>query len=703
MYPAAMTTKLRSPGIKSRLAEGARLLALILVTLGLTAQIAPAQTETNAVVVESPDGKIRIELSVPDARDKNSRLTYRVSYKGKPLIEPSGLGLDFAGSGPLGKNLRITKVSRDSHDETYRVVVGKSGTARDHYQAAVVALEEPNEPHRRIELALRAYNDGAAFRYRLPEQPALREFTITEEQSQFSLDGNSLAYALPLGKFTSSYEAYYETAPLKELKADYLFGMPLLLKHPSGAWMAITEANLDDYAGMYLVRLPKQPGVLVSRLSPWPGQTAVKVKASAPHHSPWRVVMIADDPGRLIESNLILNLSDPCAIADTSWIKPGKTTFPWWNNFFVPDVDFKPDLNTATMKHYIDFCAEAGIEYHSLDGYQNRAWYGGEIRPKEKTDITSAVPEIDLPEVRRYAKEKKVGLRFWMHWKALQPQIDEALALYEQWGIEGIMVDFMDRDDQEMVNFYREMVEKAAKHHLTVVLHGSYKPAGLRRTYPNLFTYESVLNREYNKFKDGKGRGCTPEHEVMVPFTRMLAGPLDFHHGGFRHTTEAKFKTHYTAPEVMGTRSRTLAMYVVYEDPLPMVADYPAAYRGQTGLEFLAQVPTTWDETRVLNGTVGDFITIARRHGNDWYVGSMTDSAARELTIPLRFLPAGDFIAEIYADDPAAPESPAKVIHEKFLVSANDSVSAKLAPAGGHVIRLTPAPGDTKLPRLPQR
>jgi alpha-glucosidase len=430
----------------------------------------------------------------------------------------------------------------------------------------------------------------------------------------------------------------------------------------------------------------------VSRLSPWPGQPDIKVRAAAPHASPWRVVMIGDRVGRLVESNLVYLLNEPTALADTSWIRPGKTTFPWWNDYVVPDAPFAGGLNTQTMKYYIDFCAANGIEYHTLDGFQDVAWYGGPIIPKgEAQDITSAVPAIDLPEVLRYARERGVRLRVWMHWEALRAQLDEALARYAAWGIEGIMVDFMDRDDQQMVRFYREVVEKAAAHHLTVTLHGAYKPTGLRRTFPNLLTREGVLNLEYNKFDNTPG--STPEHELIVPFTRMLAGPLDYHQGGFRYVAERAFRTQVTAPLVVGTRARTLAMYVVYENYLPMVADYPAAYRGEPGLEFLARTPTTWDETRVLEGAVGDVITVARRRGRVWYVGSMTDGAARAVDVPLRFLGAGTFVAEVYADDPKAlPQA----LHRQLRVTRADVIPVRMAPAGGHAIRLAPAPSKPR-------
>ncbi|MGH9846038.1 MAG: glycoside hydrolase family 97 N-terminal domain-containing protein, partial [Blastocatellia bacterium] len=370
---------------------------------GVPAKSARRCEQDQTVALLSPDGKLRVEFSPRSAGARNGAPFYSVWRRGKRLIEPSGLGLDLAETGPLRANLCLRTVSRNSHDETYRVSVGKSSAARDHYREAVISLEEgleeQPEPRRRIELVFRAYNDGIAFRYRIPRQPALARFTIAEEHSQFSLPPDSRAYALPLDSFTTSYEKYYRVIPLKEIAAESLIGLPLLAQHPGGTWIAVTEAGLTDYAGMYLSKSSQLPGVLVSRLSPWPGQPEVKVKASAPHASPWRVLLIGDRPATLIESNLVLNLNEACAIADTSWIKPGKTAFPWWNDYVVKDADFAGGLNTRTMKYYIDFCAEYGIEYHSLDGFQNRAWYGGPISPVGKTDITTAVPEIDLPEV----------------------------------------------------------------------------------------------------------------------------------------------------------------------------------------------------------------------------------------------------------------------------------------------------------------
>lgn len=637
--------------------------------------------------LSSPDGEIQVRLRLKPTPQGAQALFYSVSYGDKPILDDSRLGVSFKQGGPLG-SLTIREVAERDHDETWEVPVGKSSSARDHYREATLSLEESSEPHRRIDVIVRAYDDGIAFRYRFPEQPGMSEFTITAEESHFAIAGAPRAHVLPLNGFTTPHENYYTTARIDEITPDALAGLPLLIEHPDGPWLAIAEANLTDYAGMYLAGAPEQPGTLVSSLSPWPGQAEIKVKGKTPHVSPWRVVMIGDRPGALIESNLILNLNEPNRIEDTSWIKPGKIAFPWLNGFVVKDQPFEAGLNMATMKHYIDFCAENGIEYHSLDGREEEgAWYGGPLFPEGPVDVTTGREGLDLPELLRYAKDKGVRLRVWLHWEALEPQLDEAFAAYERMGIEGVMLDFMNRDDQEMVNFYHEVLKKAAKHHLTVNFHGAYKPTGLRRTYPNLLTREAVFNLEHNK---GFRFGCPPEHNLIVPFTRMLAGPLDYHQGILRTTTQAAYRPIWRGPEMMGTEMHQIAMFVVYENYLPMVGDYPEAYEKGGGIDLLRQIPVTWDETRVINGQVGDFITIARRKGNVWFVGSMTDGTARTLTLPLDFLGDGQFTAEIYQDDPEAAYQPASFVRESRQVTAADTLDLNLAPAGGHVVRISP-------------
>lgn len=630
--------------------------------------------------------------------DDNLQLTFKLGEHGRPLIDvkyrdvhvaTGAMGLEFADSGRLSQKLKLVSVQRASRDEMYAIPVGKASSARDHHNELVVSLQERQPPHRKLDLAFRAFDEGIAFRYLIPKQEALREFILTDEHTLLTFPENPKAKALPLRSYTTPYEWYYETKTISQLGADQLFGLPMLLEHPKKVWCAITEANLTDYAGTYLFRFDGEAATFASKLSPLPGRKdGAKVVGKTPFGSPWRVIMVADNPGRLIESHLVFHLSDPPAIKDTSWIKPGKTTFPWWNHYVLEGVDFEPGVNTATMKHYIDFCAEQGIPYHSLDGL-DIAWYGGPINPKGPTDITKAAPSIDLPEVLRYAKQKGVRLRLWMHWKALKPQIDEAFALYEKWGIEGVMVDFMDRDDQEMVRFYHEMAEKAAKHHLTLTLHGAYKPTGMERTWPNVLTYEAALNQEYNKWQPPGVKGTPPEHNLDIAFVRMLAGPLDYHQGGMRNVLPENYRFRDVAPPVQGTRGHQLAMYIVYQNHLPMMADHPAAYRGQPDLPFLVDVPANWDETRVLHAELSRCIVVARRKGDAWYLGGMTASKEQELDLPLSFLGEGSFKTEVYLDDPASGAASVKRRHET--VSATDRLHVAMPASGGFAARLMPS------------
>jgi alpha-glucosidase len=663
------------------------LFAPLLGFLAVASARAAEAGKAEPVSVRAPGEQVAVDFRVAPTGP-----VYRVSYRGKTVVDESPLGVTFQAGGAL-KDLEVTDVRRDSRDETYPLFAGKSATARDHYNEATVVLRERGGGGgaRTIEVALRAYDDGAAFRYRFVARPGATEFAITSEDSSFALAPGATAWVLPVPNYTSHYEFHYRRNKMSELKPDQLIGLPLMVELPDGGpAIAITEANLTNYAGMYL-----KPGaadarnVLRSALSPLPGQKEVKVKASAPHVSPWRVIMIADTPAKLIESNLVANLNDPCAIDDTSWIKPGKVAFLWWNGYLVGHNGRRGAVDTETFKHYVDGAAELGFAYSSIDGL-DIAWYGGKIPGYGEHDITVPVEGLDMPDVLAHAKRKGVRIRLWVASQGLRKYLDKALETYARWGVEGIMVDFIERDDQEGVNWIREVVEKAAKHKLTVTLHNCPKPTGLSRTYPNLLAREAVRNQEWNKWDPA---GVSPEHNLIVPFTRMLAGPLDYHSGGFRSVTVADYRPRDVAPDVMGTRCHQLAMYVVYENPMPMAVDYPAAYRGRPGIDFLSAVPTTWDETRVIQGQIGDFITIARRKGQDWYVGSMTDATARELKLPLDFLGEGKFVAETWADDAAA--GPNGVGRKTTNVTAADAITVKMIAAGGHVARIRPA-GDAR-------
>jgi alpha-glucosidase len=636
------------------------------------------------MTVGSPDGKVKLHVALDDREQLGFKATFH-EYE----VASGKLGLKFAANGPLATGLKLREARERTTDVTYSIPVGKSSSARDQHRELALSLDETRVPGRRLDVLFRVFNDGIAFRYVIPKQPAIDEFRLVDELTEFSLTADPQARLLPLKNYTTPYEAYYDDQPLSKTSPSQLIGLPLLLRESEKTWLAITEANLKDWSGLYLSRSSTAANVLTAKLSPLPGQNdGTKVVGRAPHASPWRILMLADDPGRLIESNIVFHLSDPCAIQDTSWIRPGKTTFPWWNHYVLDGVNFEPGVNTATMKYYIDFCAEQGIPYHSLDGL-DIAWYGGPIHPNGPTDVTRAAPSINLPELLSYAKQKGVRLRLWMHWKALKQQIDQAFGAYEEWGIEGVMVDFMDRDDQEMVAFYHEMASKAAKHHLTLTLHGAYKPTGMERTWPNVLSYEAVLNQEYNKWQPAGVRGTPPDHNLDVAFVRMLSGPLDYHQGGMRNVLPDRYQFRDIAPPVQGTRGHQLAMYVVYQNHLPMLADSPTAYRGQPGFDFLVDVPCNWDETRVLHAEPGRCIVVARRRGKEWYLGGMTgNSTSRELQIPLQFLSAQPHSAVLIVDDPSS--GPSSINNRRDHLTNEGMLRVSIPPSGGFAGKISP-------------
>lgn len=627
----------------------------------------------------SPDGHLRFSFKLV-----NKTMQYSVAFKGKTIIYYSSLGLQFENDN-FDNNLRMNKpVYRDT-SEDYELMVGKTKQVHTHYKEVKIPLEETVTPYKKINLLVRIFNDGLAFRYEFPEQKNFISFTLLNENTTFKLTGNPKVHTLFLPNYTSSHEGTYSSLPFSEVRPDTLMDMPTLFEFPGNVFMAITEAALLDYAGMYL---SKHDNVLLSKLSPLPNQTAIKVKASLPHKSPWRVLLISDRIGALIESNIITSLNEPCKIKDVSWINPGKTTFPWWNGNVVPDTLNAPGNNFVTNQYYIDFCARNHIEYHTVVEYGLHQWYvddGIGFQPGPHADVTTPVPGLDMKEICDYAKQKGVGIRVWVHFYALYPKLDTAFTLYEKWGIKGLMVDFMDRDDQEMVNMQTEILQKAAAHHLHIQFHGAYKPTGLNRTYPNEFTREGTRNYEVDKWDD---KGLSPDHDINMPFTRGLAGSTDYHLGGFRAVPQNKYRAQYTRPLVLGTRCHMLAMYVVLENYLQMVCDYPAAYEGQPGFDFIKEIPTTWDETKVIDAKVNEYIVTARRKNNEWYVGAINNHEERQVNIPLQFLNEGKYTAEIYTDADDTNENPNHLIIQKKIVVKEDNLSLKLASGGGLVIHL---------------
>lgn len=631
--------------------------------------------------ISSPDGKLKFSLKVTP-----ENISYEVNYKKQPLVENSSLGFNFD-SGEFGSNLKVGKVRRKSIDETYELVVGKVSTARNHCNEMVVPLQEKVSPGRLINLVVRAFNDGIAFRYEFPEQEGWNSYVMYDEKTQFRLSGNPMALLMYLPGYINTHEGVYTHTGYDKIAKKRLIEMPVTLEFENGVFMSITEAAIRDYAGMYLV---KEKDAFAGKLSPRLGQEKIKVEINEfPHRTPWRVISVSDRIGGLLETNILTSLNEPCKIEDTSWIKPCRTTFTWWNGNVVPDSTFSPGNNFETNKYYIDFAARNGLDAHGIYGYAETPWYYddnfnfGWAGPN--ADITRPIPCLNMPRIADYAKSKGVGIHLWVHWRPLYDKLEEAFALYEKWGVKGLMVDFLDRDDQEMICIQEDILKAAAKHRLFIQFHGSSKPSGLTRTYPNEFTREGTLNYEVCKWDTL----VNADHDISIPFTRLLAGPADYHLGGFRALPRSKFKIQYVNPYVMSTRCHMMAMYVVLENHLTSLCDKPEAYEGQPGFEVLRTVPGTWDEISVPLAEFNKYVTVARRSGTDWWVGTLNDGTARTLNLKLDFLGDGKYQAEIYTDAPDVDENPNHLNKETRTVTRKDVIELPLAADGGSVLRIS--------------
>jgi alpha-glucosidase len=629
----------------------------------------------------SPDKKILFLFDV-----RNGTPGYQVSFMGKLLIDFSVLDIVFDGDS-LGQGIRMVKVLRMDSTETYSLLTGRTNWVEDAYKELRIFLIETKSPNRKVQVQIRAFNDGIAFRYVFAGSRG-DSVVIVRERSAFQISGNPKVHALVLPDYHTSHEGNYLRRSYQDLPEDSLMDMPMLFEFPDHVCLAITEAALLDYAGMYLV---KTKSGLVSNLSPLPGKSTCAVRAVLPHQSPWRVMLIGDGAGRLLESNMITDLAPPCQLKDLGWLKPGKTTFPWWNGNVTADTLNAPGNNFVTQQYYIDFCARSKIEYHSVVEYGLHQWYqddGISFMPGPHSNVLKPVPGLDMKEVCDYAHSKGVGVRVWVHWKALYPKLDSAFALFEQWGLSGMMVDFMDRDDQEMVNIQTEILQKAAAHHLHIQFHGAYKPTGLSRTYPNEFTREGALNYEHDKWNP---QGVSPDHDLDIAFTRLIAGSTDYHLGGFRAAVPQNFRAQYTRPLVLGTRAHMLAMYVVLENANAMVCDYPEAYENQPGFDFLQNVPTTWDKTYVISAKPDQYLVMARRKHQVWWIGGITGDSARTIKIqPVVTMEEGSnyWLATIFQDDLRSPFNPNGIIIKTMRVGPSTLLEIPMAAGGGFAIKL---------------
>jgi alpha-glucosidase len=650
-------------------------------------QALPAGQAQESYRLASPDERVQVTVVLPVA-GSSDRPRWSATFRGRPVLTDCRLGLQIAGTGDLMAGARLIRARERSVNQRVRVLFGKASHANDRFREIRLTLESPQA--RRAHVVFRCYDDAVAFRYEIAANTSARSATIIEETTSFRVAGEPTAYAQFLENYKTSHEHEVVPTRYRDLKPGALLDLPLTLSWQDGTCAGLTEAALRHYAGMSLARSLETPlrDELVCRLTPRPDGT--KVVRTLPMQTPWRVVLLGDRPGALLESQTLYCLNEPSVIRDVSWIKPGKITFHWWNGDVYDGQAGLPALSFAMAKKYIDFCAREGISTHSITSTESPTtpWYQQskkDVAPGPDTDVTRPRADFDLPAIRTYARSKNVRLWTWVHQAALRGRVEEAFAAFEKLGWSGMMVDFFDHDDQENVEFAEEILKAAARHHLMIHFHGVWKPTGVERTYPNLMNHEGALNLEYLKWSDR----CSPEHDLMMAFTRLVAGPMDYHLGGFHAVPRADFKPRHVAPHVLGTRCHQLAMYVCFDNPNPMLADYPTAYEGQPGFDFLKLVPTWWDETRVLVGEIGEILVTARRKGKTWYLGGLSAKGPRELDLPLPFLGAGPYTAKIWkdADNDLNPNA---VATETRTVTSSDRLRVRLALDGGFVAQLLP-------------
>lgn len=605
---------------------------------------------------------------------------YAIQRNGEQIIVPSALRVRLA-EGEISSGA-VTAVKRGSADAIRKLVATKAAEARDRYNELAVTIRPNIGPLREYRWIFRAYDDGVAFRYHVAANAGLNTLAVQGEDSDFGFAADYRCHGFNVGRFDSSHEGEFDPVAARRIRDHSFYDLPLVCRTDRNAF-ALAEANLVDYGGLYLHGRGDGKLGVRPRLSPRLDDRAlvsrVPLEGSAGGAgSPWRVIMLGDRLGSLIESNLIGNLN-PDPSFDTSWIRPGKTAWDWWSGPYLPPPD-KGGTDMPTLQKYIDFAGRSGFEYMMIDeGWCLNSGVGGSA--PANADITRTQPGIDMPALVAYGAKRQVKLWLWVQWSLLDRQMDAALAQYQKWGIAGIKVDFMDRNDQQMVDYYHKLMRKAAAHRLLVDMHGAYPPAGLNRTWPNYLTQEGIMGAEYNKWS----RRVTATHNVSLAFTRMLLGPVDYTPGGFRNRTPADFEVVNSPPQVMTTRGHGLGMFVVYESPFQMVADSPDAYENAAGFDFVKQVPAAWDETRFIDGDIDSHVVVARRSGADWYIGAMSNEQAREVTVPLSFLGEGRFKAKIWADG----EGPTALNISERAVVSGDSLVLRLAPSGGAAIRIT--------------
>ena len=658
--------------------------------------------------VTSPDGRNVVLVDTHDGK-----LYYAVQRDRRPLLSPSLLGFQFRGQPPLRDSLRIVDSSRSTFDTTWTQPWGEVSKVRDHHNELKVSVEETTNPNRKFTLAVRAFNDGVAFRYEFPEQPGLRDFEMMDELTEFAMADNARAWWIASNRpRLDRSEQLWSQGPVSTLDSVQT---PLTMETRDGkTFVVIHEADLVDYARMNIRGPRMESRTLRADLAPY--ADGVKVRGKTPFVTPWRTIQIADKATQLSPSVIGLNLNPPSVIANTDWIKPMKYVGIWWGmhiNTMTWNSGPKHGATTENTKRYIDFAAKNGFGGVLVEGW-NVGWDGDWIQNRNAFSFTQAYPDYDIAGLARYAESK--GVHLIVHNETsggiqnYERQIDSAFSMYEHLGLDAIKSGYVTDLTSEghshwgqfMVNHYRHVIEKAAEHHIMLDVHEPIHDTGERRTYPNMMSREGARGQEYNAW-GGEG-GNPPEHETILFFTRLLDGPMDFTPGIFDilRTKTGPARTNEDA-RVRTTIAKQLALYVVIYSPLQMAADLPENYEGQPALQFIKDVAVDWDTSRVIDGKIGDYVIVARKQRNSpqWFLGAITDEETRTFTVPLTFLDRGKtYVADIYADGPGANwlTNPTPVTISHRTVTRNSTLRIVLAPGGGQAIRIRPAPKTTKQP-----
>ena len=647
----------------------------ILTVLALAAVCGLAAAKDYTVT--SPDGHLSVKI------DAGKALTYSIERDGLLLIKPSVLQLTLENGTLWGPSAQIKKAVTRSVDNTVDSPMFKRAQVRDHFNELELQTKE-------YKLVFRAYDDGIAWRF-VPVKPV----TVKAEDILFSFAQDWPAY-IPYvnqhtqtleGQFFSSQESHYTHAKISEWNKDRIAFLPITVEADKGIKLCIVEADLIDYPGMYLyngtsgLSLKGMFAKVPASYEAEDGDTFQRIITSRKdviaenvRVMPWRAVIVAPEAKDLAQSDMTWRLASPQAVADISWLKPGKVAWDWWNGWNLYGVDFEAGINTQTYKYYIDFAAANGIEYIVMD----EGWAKNTV-----LNMKESQPDIDLPELVRYGKEKGVGIVLWTIARLFEDQMEELCAQYSAMGIKGWKIDFMDHDDQNMVHFYRNAAAMAAKYHMFVDFHGAYKPVGMSRTYPNVLNYEGVYGLENMKW--GGDKVDQVAYDVTIPFTRLVAGPADYTQGAMRNAKKGNFRPVGDEPMSQGTRCHQLAEYVIFDAPLSMLCDSPSNYmREPECTAWIAAIPTVWDETVALAGEIGEYVVMARRKGSTWYVGALTNWDERDLELDLSFIPAGTKV-QIVADGVNAHRA-ARDFKMTEKVLDGKPVKIHLAPGGGWVL-----------------